>query len=69
MNALAPTISCIADEALDALAFEIWTYPDLDDYHGLTNHLRDCGWSVHAIGATRLGALIDEARAQRGSRH
>ena len=69
MNALAPTIPEIADEALDALAFEIWTYPDLDDYHGLTDHLRDCSWSVVAIGAQRLDALVDEARAQRGSRH
>ena len=69
MNALAPTIPDIADESLDALAFEIWTYPDLDDYHGLTDHLRRCGWSVVAIGATRLDRLVDEAKAQRETRH
>jgi len=64
-----PVASDIACEALDALAFEIWAYPNLDDYLGLTDQLRRCGWSVHAIGATRLDALIDEARAARESQH
>ena len=56
----------IASEGLDALAWEIWAWPNLDDYEGLTAHLRTLGYSITAIGATRLDALIDEARAQRG---
>ena len=56
----------IASEGLDALAWEIWAWPDLDDFEGLIVHLLRCGYSITAIGAPRLDALIDEARAQRG---
>jgi hypothetical protein len=56
----------IASEGLDALAWEIWAWPDLNDFEGLTAHLLRCGYCITAIGATRLDALIDEARAQRG---
>ena len=52
-------------EALDALAWEIWAWPDLDDFEGLIVHLLRCGYSITAIGATRLDAAIDEACAQR----
>jgi tryptophan synthase alpha subunit len=54
---------------LDAVAFEIATWPNLDDYFGLTNRLRDCGYSILEIGATQLDALIDEERAARETRH
>ena len=55
----------IASEGLDDLAWEILAYPNLDDFEGLTTHLLRCGYSITAIGATRLDALIDEARCSR----
>ena len=54
---------------LDVIADEIAGWDTLDDYYGLTNRLRDVGYGVLEIGATRLDAMIDEERAARETRH